>query len=135
MGLSGVEIRNLEKKEDTRGWLIEVLKKDDITKEGVGQFYISAANPGQTKANHYHTRKTEWFCVINGNGELLLEDIKTMETQKVPMSIGRPVLVKIPPNIAHAIKNIGKDTLILLSYVNETFNPEDTDTFKREVIR
>ena len=69
--MKNIEIQDLDKKSDERGWLIEVL--GGTLPEGCeefGQLHVSVAYPGKVRGNHYHTRKVEWFCVPTGTGLL-----------------------------------------------------------------
>ena len=68
-----IEITDLKKRTDERGWLIEVLRGESLnsTRE-FGQIFVSVAPPRKVRGNHYHTRKTEWFCVPVGTKKVLL---------------------------------------------------------------
>ena len=86
--MKNIEILDLDKKSDERGWLIEVLGGElPEGCEEFGQLHVSVAYPGKVRGNHYHTRKVEWFCVPAGQGLLLLKDQETGETQEVIMGI------------------------------------------------
>jgi len=37
------------------------------------------------------------------------------------------------PNWTHNIENIGEKEMKLLAWVNEVFNPEDSDTYEEQV--
>ncbi len=129
-----VEIRDLKVLEDNRGSFFEILRKEHIDRGDFGQIYVTTAYPGQVKGNHYHKRKVEWFCVIKGEGELVLKDKMTGEQEKIKMGETNMVVVKIPVNVLHAIKNIGENMLYLLAYISEPYNEEDSDTYKEELI-
>lgn len=122
-------IKYLDVKIDERGWFVEVLRQENLTNKEFGQMSITVAYPGQTKGKHYHTRKTEWYCVIKGESELILTDNKTKKTKKINISGKKIGIVEIPPNVFHAIKNIGKEEMMLLVYCDESFNKKDQDTF------
>ncbi len=128
--IKGLIINKLDVKSDERGWLAEILRKENLQEEkGFGQIFVTVAKPGVTKGNHYHKRKHEWFCVIRGKGKLLLKDVTSDECQEVLMGDENMVAVKIPPNVTHAIQNIGDNMLYLLIYIDEPFNQQDPDTF------
>lgn len=129
-----VEIIKLDKKEDERGWLVEVLKNDFLKNKEFGQFFITTAHSGFVKGNHYHTRKTEFFCVIKGEAKLLLTGNNTGEEKEILMGESNLVTVKINPGITHAIKNIGNDMMFLLSYIDEQYNEKDPDTFFKKIM-
>ena len=133
--MKNIEILDLEKKDDERGWLIEVLGGDlpEGCKE-FGQLHVSVAYPGKVRGNHYHTRKVEWFCVPSGKGLLLLKDRNTGEIREVTMGIDNLKTIKIEPGAIHAIKNIGEEDMVLIVYSNEPFDPKDPDTFYENIL-
>ena len=133
--MKNIEILDLEKKADERGWLIEVLG-GDLPKgcKEFGQLHVSVAYPGKVRGNHYHMRKVEWFCVPAGKGLLLLKDRETGEAREVLMGINNLKTIKIEPGAIHAIKNIGEEDMVLIVYSNETFHPEDPDTFYEKIL-
>jgi|TARA_B110000467_G_C18013741_1_gene311916 UDP-2-acetamido-2,6-beta-L-arabino-hexul-4-ose reductase len=130
-----IEINDLKKRSDERGWLVEVLRGDDMgEKNQFGQIFVSVAPPGKVRGNHYHNRKIEWFCVPTGTGLLLLKDPETGEELEVVMGENEPKTVKISPPIVHAIKNIGDKDMVLMVYVSESFDSSDPDTFYKKIL-
>ena len=133
--MKNIEILDLDKKSDERGWLIEVLGGElPEGCEEFGQLHVSVAYPGKVRGNHYHTRKVEWFCVPAGQGLLLLKDQETGETQEVIMGVNNLKTIKIQPGTIHAIKNIGEDDMVLIVYATESFDPEDSDTYYEKIL-
>ena len=133
--MKNIEILDLDKKSDERGWLIEVLGGElPEGCEEFGQLHVSVAYPGKVRGNHYHTRKVEWFCVPAGQGLLLLKDQETGETQEVIMGVNNLKTIKIQPGTIHAIKNIGEDDMVLIVYANESFDPDDPDTYYEQIL-
>jgi UDP-2-acetamido-2,6-beta-L-arabino-hexul-4-ose reductase len=131
--IEGVSIQNLEVKQDHRGWLVEVLRSSKLpSQKKMAQLYVTVGQPGKTKGKHYHTRKTEWFCVASGRAKLYLKDTRTEEEQAVSMGESHMVTVGIPPHVAHAITNDGDEPFYLIVVVSEEFNPNDPDTFPYE---
>lgn len=133
--INGVTVKNLDVKKDNRGWFAEIVRNEDVSHpdKPFGQMYVTTANPNQTKGKHYHTRKTEWFCVIKGKGLLTLVDLETKERQEINMGEDNMVAVQIPPNVWHAIANRDNFEMFLLAYIDESFNPNDTDTIALEI--
>jgi len=117
-----------EIKSDERGNLVEVFKFP-----GTGQIFYSTTNPGFTRGNHYHNRKIEKFCVIEGSALIRLRNRKTNEIKEYSVSGDRPEIVEMTLNWTHNIKNVGENEMKLLVWINEVFNPEDPDTFAEEV--
>lgn len=128
-----IGIRKLDVKKDERGWLAEVIQGEDVGNSPFGLIHITTAGPGFTKGGHFHKRKTEWFCVIRGEGELFLKDLNSGEEKNLNLGQKNMQLVKIPPFVFHSIKNIGKDEMYLLAYVSEGFDPNDPDTFREKI--
>jgi UDP-2-acetamido-2,6-beta-L-arabino-hexul-4-ose reductase len=127
--IDGVQVLKLDIKRDDRGWLAEILRESqNRAGSGIKQLYVTVGNAGKTRGKHYHRRKTEWFCVVSGTGQLLLKDTRTGEEATIPMGGNHMVTVCIPPHVAHAITNSGKDPLFLMVMVSEEFDPADPDT-------
>lgn len=127
------ELKKLKKQTDERGWLVEILRDDEI-QEAIKQIYFSTSKPNAIRGNHYHKHKVEWFSVVKGKAKLVLEDNESKEKAEVILLDDTPAIVKIPPNISHAIQNIGEDEMYLIVIVNEVFNPDKADTFYKEII-
>ena len=125
-----ITIKSLDIKNDARGWLSEIIRAEDVDHKKFGQVLITTANPGETKGNHYHKRKTEWYCIIKGRGILTMINRNNEEKKEIKLGEKNMVLVKIPPNHFHYIKNIGKKEMLLLVYVDEVFNSSDPDTYR-----
>lgn len=128
------EVRKLEVHSDQRGWVVEILRREHLKGKEFGQIYVTTANPGMIKANHYHKRKTEWFCVIKGEAKLAIRGVDDKKINEIIMKDDNLVVVKIPPNTIHAIKNIGNDMMYLISYVDEPYDSKDPDTFAERII-
>ena len=122
-------VKKLTVKKDERGWLAEIVRPGDVGKGSFGQILVTTAGLGQIKGNHFHKRKTEWYCVIQGTGALTIINNETRKKSEVTMGDDNLVLVKIPPHHFHTIKNVGEKEMLLLVYVSEPFDPSDPDTY------
>ena len=129
-----IDTKNLVKHVDSRGWLAEIFRPEDVNRTMKGQVTITTAHPGIVKANHYHKKMNEWYCVIKGKMHLVLKDMKTGEKNEIMLSEDELKLIKISPGLAHGFRNIGDDMLIVLMYIDRPFDPNDTDTFPEVVI-
>ena len=132
--MKGVELRNLVVHKDNRGWLAEIFRPEYTDKKINGQVMMTTAYPGIIKANHYHKRKHEWYCVIQGTMILALKDMKTGKKEEITLSDKELKIVKISPNVAHGFKNTGDGMLFVLMYIDEPFDANDPDTFLEAVI-
>ena len=118
----------LKIKEDERGKLIEIFKIPNA-----GQIFYSTTKPGIIRGNHYHTRKKEYFCVIEGEAKIRLRSRETNRIEEYVVSGDNPEIIEMKVNWTHNIKNVGEDEMKFLAWSNEVFNPEDPDTFAEEV--
>ena len=118
----------LEIKEDDRGKFIEIFKIP-----GMGQVSYSTTKPGVVRGNHYHARKKEIFCVIEGKAKIRQRNIKTGEIEEIIVFGDVPELVEMKINWAHNIQNVGDNETKLLIWISEVYNPNDPDTFFEEV--
>lgn len=127
-----LKVRPLDMKNDQRGWLVEVLRAEDTGQHPFGQIILTTAYPGQTKGNHYHLRKREWYCVLVGKAKLTVVDRRTKESTTLLMGEDNMVTVEIPKGSLHWITNVGETNMYLLSYTDEPFDPHDSDTFREQ---
>ncbi|MDG4655103.1 NAD-dependent epimerase/dehydratase family protein [Chryseobacterium arthrosphaerae] len=109
---------------DPRGAFVEVIRL------GIGgQCSFSTTVPGITRGNHFHTRKIERFAVIKGKALIQLRKIDTDDVLDFYLDGNEPAYVDMPIWYTHNIKNIGEEELYTIFWINEPFNPEDSDTY------
>lgn len=120
------KISTLEKKEDQRGWLVEIFKEEISP----GQVYLFTSRPSVIRGNHWHDRKTEWFCCLVGKVKLTLEDKSTGRKEEIILDADKEIQkVFIPAGVIHTVENIGEVESFVVAYISEKFDPEDPDTF------
>jgi len=115
---------------DNRGDFVEIIKQN-----GGGQVSFLTTRPGITRGNHFHTRKIERFSVIKGKALIQLRRIGTKEVFDFYLSGDEPAYVDMPIWYTHNITNIGNDDLYTIFWINELFNPKDSDTFVENVVK
>ncbi|PUB28537.1 UDP-2-acetamido-2,6-beta-L-arabino-hexul-4-ose reductase [Elizabethkingia sp. YR214] len=109
---------------DPRGAFVEVIRL------GIGgQCSFSTTIPGVTRGNHYHTRKIERFAVIKGKALIQLRKIDSDEVLDFYLDGNEPAYVDMPIWYTHNIKNIGEEELYTIFWIDEPFNPDDSDTY------
>lgn len=115
--------------EDSRGYLFELVKA------GIGgQVFFSVTKPGITRGNHFHTRKIERFCVVDGEAVIRIRRMGKSFITEYHVSGSEPGIVDIPVFCTHSITNVGSENLITLFWSNEIFNPSDPDTYHESVL-
>ena len=113
---------------DSRGSFVETVKLNSG-----GQVSFSTTVPGITRGNHYHTRKAERFTVIKGKATIELRRIGTDKVMTFELDGTQPSFVDMPIWHTHNITNVGDEELYTIFWINEHFNPEDTDTYFEKV--
>ena len=113
---------------DPRGSFVEIIRL------GIGgQVSFSTTVPGITRGNHYHTRKIERFAVIKGKALIQLRRIGTKEVLDFYLDGNEPSYVDMPIWYTHNIKNIGDEILFTNFWINEFYDPKDSDTYFENV--
>lgn len=120
-----------EKHLDSRGYLVEFLKNSELEKEfkKFGEIYfVTFEKSNMVRGNHYHTRFSEWFGIAYGKIEVVLEDVNTKERIALVLDANDKKFVRLytGPYVAHAFRNL-TPTAVLLNYVTEEYNKDDTD--------
>jgi UDP-2-acetamido-2,6-beta-L-arabino-hexul-4-ose reductase len=113
----------LARREDDRGWLVELLKSGNA-----GQIFVSTTRKGITRGNHYHNTKIEKFFVIKGKAEIRLRHILDNTVESIVVSDQDMRAVDIPPGYTHSITNLLEEDLITLFWADEIFDPDRPDT-------
>jgi UDP-2-acetamido-2,6-beta-L-arabino-hexul-4-ose reductase len=107
---------HLKLKTDERGTFVETLKINSG-----GQISFSITKPGITRGNHFHTRKAERFAVIKGKALISLRKLNTDRVLRFEIDGDNPSFVDMPIWYTHNIKNIGKEDLYTIFWINEFF--------------
>lgn len=128
------KLDKFETYDDERGRLVVFLKESelDLEMKKFGQVYfVTFEKTGIIRGNHYHKKWHEWFGVVGGKVEVILEDINTKEQKKfiLDSSEDHYSRLKIGPNIAHTFKSL-TDDVFLLNYANGMWHPYDTFEYK-----
>lgn len=113
---------------DSRGSFTEFIKSPER-----GQVSINVSKPGITKGNHWHHTKNEKFLVVSGEGLIQFRDINSEEIIEYRVSGDKLEVVDIPTGYTHNIINVGDTDLVTVMWANETFDPENPDTYYLEV--
>jgi UDP-2-acetamido-2,6-beta-L-arabino-hexul-4-ose reductase len=126
---SYIEIDNffpmtVTKHSDERGFFSELVK----TGTG-GQISFSVTKPGITRGNHFHIRKIERFVIIQGKAQIQLRRFGKKQIHTLIIDQNKPAFVDIPVWYTHNLTNIGNDELMTVFWINEWYNPNDTDTY------
>jgi len=130
--MNKIKLSQISKIQDSRGWFLKVIQgNENLLPDYTGEIYFTSANPGQVKGGHYHCQANEWFCLIKGNATLNLVDTESEEKLEINLSENNPVLIFIPPFIAHAFTNTDQvNEFILFAYTDKYYDPKDTISYE-----
>jgi dTDP-4-dehydrorhamnose 3,5-epimerase len=133
---------------DSRGFLVETLRRDDATVYG-DQFamsYTSLTVPGGFRDRdrwHVHRVQVDRFVVVLGEMILALYDarldspshgrLEVIRMQGAPYAHSSPgkeedtktSLVPIPPGVYHCIGNLSTQPFVLVNFPTKLYDPQD----------
>ena len=135
--IEGVKAKSLVRHIDDRGYVMEILRRDDPEFAKFGQVYVSTCLPGVVKAWHAHRRQTDRFCVVKGHAKIGLYDDRDgspTRGQTMAFVIGEhnPMLISIPPLVWHGQACIGHEPSILINIPTEPYDEQNPDELRRD---
>jgi dTDP-4-dehydrorhamnose 3,5-epimerase len=126
--IEGVVIKSLRKFDDSRGWLSELFRQDELEPEFYPVMaYTSATRPGVTRGPHEHVDQADFFCFIGpSNFKLRLWDNRPQSetfsyVNTLVVGEDNPTSVLIPAGIVHAYQNIGAVPGIVINCPNRLY--------------
>ncbi|MBU2043897.1 MAG: NAD-dependent epimerase/dehydratase family protein [Candidatus Omnitrophica bacterium] len=108
----------------------ELIHEGEIT---IGQLSLCTIEAANQRGGHYHTRKEEWFYLVQGRMALdfYTKEAEYLQTQL--LTTDSPKFIYIPPGYLHVVRNLGNEVAKFLILCNEKFNPDDADTYRAKV--
>ncbi|RCK72883.1 MAG: dTDP-4-dehydrorhamnose 3,5-epimerase [Ignavibacteriae bacterium] len=126
--IEGVVVKDLIKHSDSRGWLIETFRQDELdTNYFPVMSYISMTFPGIARGPHEHIEQSDFFCFIGPSTfKLYLWDNRKdsptyMNKMTITAGENSPKSVIVPPGVVHGYKNIGDKPGFVANYPNRLF--------------
>ncbi|MFO7639529.1 MAG: dTDP-4-dehydrorhamnose 3,5-epimerase family protein [bacterium] len=116
--LDGAVIRELQFRTDSRGWLVELFRLDELETSGMLDArplmaYLSLTQPGAVRGPHEHREQTDFFVFVGPSDfEVRLWDnrgdsrTQGLEERHV-LGASRPATLVVPPGVVHGYRNIG----------------------------
>jgi dTDP-4-dehydrorhamnose 3,5-epimerase len=133
--IEGVEIKQLTKHADERGYLMELLRCDDAIFQKFGQAYVALNYPGVVRAWHYHKNQDDYFVVVKGMVKVALYDAREgspTQGQVDEFFLGEQgnILLKIPVGVMHGYKTVGSEHSLLVNFPSEPYDPQQPDEYR-----
>ena len=126
--IDGVVFRSLKHYHDTRGWLCELFRQDEIAPEYFPVMaYISMTMPGVARGPHEHSDQADYFCFIGpSNFRLFMWDNRSgsptyRNRHAVVVGSENPQAVIVPVGVVHAYKNVGTEPGIVFNAPNRLY--------------
>jgi len=112
--IDGLIVRTLKRHEDSRGWLVELFRSDELPEGFKPEMaYVSETLPGVSRGPHEHREQTDLFACF-GPGDLRLfawdarPDSATCGNRtELVMGTSNPAIVLVPPGVVHGYRNEG----------------------------
>ena len=130
--IQGVEVKQLTRNADERGFLMEIMRRDDPIFTKFGQCYVSMNYPGVVRAWHYHQKQDDFFVVVKGMIKVGLYDMREGsptrgEVSEYYLGDNNNIVLKIPVGVAHGYKTVGVEPSLLVNFPSEMYNREEPD--------
>jgi dTDP-4-dehydrorhamnose 3,5-epimerase len=126
--MPGVVCRPLVQYHDSRGWLAEIFRQDEMEPGQLpAMAYISVTQPGVGRGPHAHCRQTDLFC-FPGPGEfrVVLWDQRPESPAfgtrwEVRVGASRPVVLIVPPGVVHGYLNSAHEPGVVFNCANRLY--------------
>ena len=112
-------------KKDKRGVVFNPLQQAGLAVQK--NVHIVITSPGYIRGNHYHKKSTENLIIY---GSALLRIKNKGEIDDIIVKEDEALSITIPPGIAHAIKNTGTKSNLLIAFQSEKYQIYHSDTFQ-----
>ena len=133
--ISGVEVRDLRRFNDDGGNFTELGRLSgamhaDFPGFEVSQINYSEMEPGAIKAFHLHLRQTDvWYVPPSDKMLLVLLDLRAGSAtenaqRRLVLGDGASRLVRIPPGVAHGVRNLAATRGRIIYFVDAHFSPD-----------
>jgi dTDP-4-dehydrorhamnose 3,5-epimerase len=126
--IDGVVMQPLTFYRDTRGWLVELFRQDELVEDRWPVMtYVSQTLPGVTRGPHEHVEQTDGFAFIGPSDfKLVLWDTRQISATRGHRAMiiageSNPVAVWIPPGVVHAYRNVGRVPGLVFNAPNRLF--------------
>lgn len=80
----------------------------------IQNFHLVSIQPGQVRGNHAHPGHLEWLYPFHGQGDFIWESEDGAQASR--RITGHRVFIRIPPGVAHAMRNVGPEPVYLLAW-------------------
>ena len=133
--IDGVELTELRRFADDGGSMTELARVTDGRPAGLAGFSVRQINyselePGAIKAYHLHTRQTDvWYVPPSDRMLVVLVDARRGSPtagarMRLVLGAGSSRLLRIPPGVAHGVRNLAGTAGRIIYFTDEQFSPD-----------
>jgi dTDP-4-dehydrorhamnose 3,5-epimerase len=133
--IDGVEIVELKRFADDGGSMTELARLADGHPQAFAGFTVRQINysevePGAIKAFHLHQRQTDvWYVPPTDRMLMVLVDVRQGSTtegarMRFTLGAGASRLLRIPPGVAHGVRNLAAAAGRIIYFTDVHFSPE-----------
>lgn len=132
----GVKIHECVTHLDSRGSLTESFNTSwDFDSEPIVHVYKVVIDPGVVKGWQYHTTYSDRSFFGWGKFRIVLYDMReSSKTFKkittIYAGIEKPLLIKIPPKVLHAVQNLGNTESSFINMPTKIYDYKNPDKFR-----
>lgn len=137
--IAGVELVELARFVDDGGAFVELGRLAGGVHAGLAGFTVAQVNysevdPGVIKAFHLHRRQTDvWFVPPGDRMLVVLVDVRAGSpsehaVRRLVLGDGAARLLRIPPGVAHGVRNLAPVRGRLVYFVDQHFSPDPERT-------
>ncbi|HWR57348.1 MAG TPA: dTDP-4-dehydrorhamnose 3,5-epimerase family protein [Thermodesulfovibrionales bacterium] len=121
--IEGVSTKELRQFHDSRGWLAETYRTDELGDYRPEMGYVSVTFPNVARGPHEHLEQTDYFCFLGRFTLYLWDNRKDSVTFKNKLVIENAdrLIVTVPPGVVHAYKNTGDAEGMVLNFPDRLF--------------
>jgi dTDP-4-dehydrorhamnose 3,5-epimerase len=135
--IEGVQIKQLKRNADERGFLMEMIRSTDEFFTKFGQCYVSLNYPGVVRAWHYHKKQEDYFVVVQGMCKVGLYDMREGSPTKGVaeahyLGDNNNIVLRIPIGVAHGYKTVGTEPSLLINFPTEVYNAAEPDEHRMD---
>jgi len=133
--IDGVELIQLRLRSDDGGSITELVRLAEGRPEALADFTVRQVNysevePGVIKAFHVHTRQTDvWYVPPRDRMLVVLIDVRQGSRtegvrRRIALGAGTSRLLRIPPGVAHGVRNLGSAPGSIIYFTDLHFSSE-----------
>lgn len=129
--IDGLIVRPLLRLEDSRGWLVELFRRDELPHDlEPAMAYASLTLPEVSRGPHEHRHQTDLFaCFGPGDLQLFAWDARSESAtygnrMTLLMGSSNPVVVLVPPGVVHGYQNMSNEPALIFNAPNRLFAGE-----------